>query len=84
MRAAARPSAVRKLLDLAPRKARRLERGVETEVPLADVRVGDLLRVKPGDAIPVDGVVRAGPLGGRRVDGHGRVAAGREGRRATA
>jgi P-type Cu+ transporter len=53
-------SAVRKLLDLAPRKARRLERGVETEVPLAEVRVGDRLRVKPGDAIPVDGVVREG------------------------
>jgi P-type Cu+ transporter len=53
-------SAVRELLDLAPRKARRLERGVETEVPLAEVRVGDLLRVKPGDAIPVDGVVREG------------------------
>jgi Cu+-exporting ATPase len=53
-------SAVRKLLDLAPRKARRLERGVETEVPLSDVRVGDLLRVKPGDAVPVDGVVRGG------------------------
>jgi P-type Cu+ transporter len=53
-------SAVRQLLDLAPRKARRLERGVETEVPLAEVRAGDLLRVKPGDAIPVDGFVREG------------------------
>jgi Cu+-exporting ATPase len=53
-------SAVRKLLDLAPRKARRLDRGVETEVPLAEVRVGDLLRVKPGDAVPVDGRVRNG------------------------
>ncbi|HKD18774.1 MAG TPA: HAD-IC family P-type ATPase, partial [Thermoanaerobaculia bacterium] len=53
-------SAVRKLLDLAPRKARRLVRGVETEVPLAEVRVGDLLRVKPGDAVPVDGRVREG------------------------
>ena len=53
-------SAVRKLLDLAPRKARRLDRGVETEVPLAQVRVGDLLRVKPGDAVPVDGRVREG------------------------
>jgi Cu+-exporting ATPase len=53
-------SAVRKLLDLAPKQARRLEKGVEREVPLADVRVGDRLRVKPGDAIPVDGVVRSG------------------------
>jgi Cu+-exporting ATPase len=53
-------SAVRRLLDLAPRKARRLDRGIETEVPLAEIRVGDLLRVKPGDAVPVDGVVRDG------------------------
>jgi Cu+-exporting ATPase len=53
-------SAVRQLLDLAPRKARRLDRGVETEVPLAEVRVGDVLRVKPGDAVPVDGLVRNG------------------------
>ncbi len=52
--------AVRKLLDLAPKRARRLESGVEREVPLAEVRVGDLLRVKPGDAVPVDGVVRSG------------------------
>jgi Cu+-exporting ATPase len=53
-------AAVRKLLDLAPRRARRLENGVETEVPLAEVRVGDLLRIRPGDAVPVDGVVRSG------------------------
>ncbi len=53
-------SAVRKLLDLAPKKARRVRDGVESEVPLAEVVVGDLLRVKPGDAVPVDGVVRAG------------------------
>jgi Cu+-exporting ATPase len=52
--------AVRKLLDLAPKRARRLENGVERDVPLAEVRVADLLRVKPGDAVPVDGVVRAG------------------------
>jgi len=53
-------AAVRKLLDLAPRQARRLENGVERDVPLAEVRVGDRLRVKPGDAVPVDGVVRSG------------------------
>ncbi len=52
--------AVRQLLDLAPKRARRLEGGAERDVPLSDVRVGDLLRVKPGDAIPVDGLVRAG------------------------
>src|SRR5262249_60034917 len=56
-------SAVRRLLDLAPKTARRLERGEEREVPLAEVRVGDRLRVKPGDAVPVDGAVRAGRSG---------------------
>jgi Cu+-exporting ATPase len=53
-------AAVRKLLDLAPKMARRVREGVEREVPLSEIAVGDLLRVKPGDAIPVDGSVRAG------------------------
>ncbi|HWZ85338.1 MAG TPA: copper-translocating P-type ATPase, partial [Thermoanaerobaculia bacterium] len=53
-------AAVRALLDLAPKQAYRLEKGVERTVSLAGVRVGDLLRVKPGDAIPVDGIVRTG------------------------
>ncbi|HEX4441203.1 MAG TPA: heavy metal translocating P-type ATPase [Thermoanaerobaculia bacterium] len=52
--------AVRRLLDLAPRTARRIEPGGEKDVPLAEVVVGDRLRVKPGDAVPVDGVVRSG------------------------
>ena len=53
-------AAIRKLLDLAPKKARLLRGDVEKEVDLADVAVGDLLRVKPGDAVPVDGRVRNG------------------------
>jgi Cu+-exporting ATPase len=53
-------SAVRKLLDLAPKKARLLRDGVEREVPLSEVVLGDRLLVKPGDAVPVDGVVRSG------------------------
>ena len=53
-------AAIRKLLDLAPKTARRIEGEAETEVPLASVRAGDRLRVKPGDSVPVDGVVRAG------------------------
>lgn len=53
-------AAVRTLLDLAPKQARRLERGSEREVPLSAVAVGDMLRVKPGDAIPVDGKVLSG------------------------
>ncbi len=53
-------AAIRKLLDLAPKTARLLENGTERDVPLADVRVGARLAVKPGDAVPVDGVVRSG------------------------
>jgi len=53
-------SAIRKLLDLAPKRARLLREGAEVDVPLAEVRVGDRLRVKPGDSVPVDGTVRAG------------------------
>src|ERR1700733_7565176 len=50
--------AIRALLDLAPKTARRFEtNGVETEVALDAVRVGDRLRVRPGEKIPVDGTV---------------------------
>lgn len=53
-------SAIRKLLDLAPKTARLIRKGVELEVPLSEVSVGDRLAVKPGDAVPVDGIVRSG------------------------
>ncbi len=53
-------AAIRKLLDLAPKTARLVDGGQERLVPLAEVRAGDRLRVKPGDAVPVDGVVREG------------------------
>ncbi len=53
--------AIRALLDLAPKTARRIgEDGGEAEVPLADVQVGDRLRVRPGESVPVDGVVVEG------------------------
>src|SRR5207249_4043896 len=56
--------AVRALLRLAPQTARRVEAdGAERDVPLAEVRVGDLLRVRPGEKVPVDGVVREGASG---------------------
>lgn len=51
-------SAIRALLDLAAKTARVIrEGGVEEEIPLEDVVVGDRLRVRPGDKVPVDGVV---------------------------
>jgi Cu+-exporting ATPase len=52
--------AIRALLNLAPKTARRVVDGVESEVPLEQVMVGDLLRVRPGEAVPVDGELTDG------------------------
>src|SRR3569623_192116 len=52
--------AIRALLNLAPKTARRLRTDQEVEVPLDQVVVGDLLRVRPGEAVPVDGEVTEG------------------------
>lgn len=62
LRARARTgSAIRALLGLAPKTARRVgPDGSEADVPLETVRVGDLLRVRPGEKVPVDGVVADG------------------------
>jgi Cu+-exporting ATPase len=61
LRARARTSgAIKSLLSLAPKTARRLSGGVEEDVPLDRVRVADLLRVRPGERMPVDGVVLEG------------------------
>jgi P-type Cu+ transporter len=51
---------VRMLLSLAPATARRIRDGKDSDVPLGDVRPGDRLRVRPGEKIPVDGVVLEG------------------------
>jgi Cu+-exporting ATPase len=62
LRARSRTSAaIKALLGLAPKTARRIRDSVEEDVPLPHVVVGDLLRVRPGEKVPVDGVV---------VDGH--------------
>ena len=52
--------AVEALLELAPPTARRVRDGQEQEVPLETIAVGDILAVRPGDTIPVDGVVIEG------------------------
>ena len=52
--------ALRALLELGAREACLVERGGERMVPVESVRVGDLLRVRPGEKVPVDGVVVAG------------------------
>ncbi len=53
-------SAIRDLLDLAPKHARRLVDGHEEEVPAEELRVGDVFTVRPGEALPTDGVIRDG------------------------
>ncbi len=54
-------SAIRALLNLAPKTARRIhDDGQDEEVPLDQVHVGDRLRVRPGESIPVDGIVIEG------------------------
>jgi Cu+-exporting ATPase len=62
LRARSRTSqAIKMLLGLAPKSARRLrEDGTEEELPLDQVRRGDLLRIHPGEKVPVDGVVIEG------------------------
>jgi P-type Cu+ transporter len=58
---AATGRAIRSLLDLAPKTARRLSAGSEEkDVPLESVAVGDRLRVRPGERVPVDGIVVEG------------------------
>jgi Cu+-exporting ATPase len=53
-------SAIRQLLGLAPAVAHLVRDGVDVDAPLADVRVGDRCRVRPGEKVPVDGVVESG------------------------
>lgn len=53
--------AIRALMGLSPKTARRLDSdGQERDVPVAEIAVGDTLRVRPGEKVPVDGVVIAG------------------------
>lgn len=52
--------AIKHLATLGARSARVLYDGVEVDVPLSQVRVGDVLRVRPGEKVPVDGVVLEG------------------------
>ena len=53
-------SALKSLMKLAPQTAVLLRDGVETEVPVAEVKTGDVFVVRPGESIPVDGVVLSG------------------------
>ena len=53
-------SAIKKLLNLAPNEATKIIHGKEVTVSIEEVKKGDLLRVKPGEKIPVDGVITEG------------------------
>jgi P-type Cu+ transporter len=52
--------AIRHLMNLQPSTARVIRDGSEREIPLSDVRAGDLLIVRPGERVPVDGLVLEG------------------------
>ncbi|MBQ9942223.1 MAG: heavy metal translocating P-type ATPase [Christensenellaceae bacterium] len=52
--------AISKLMDLAPKTAIVLRGGVETEIPVEDVQLGDTVIVRPGASVPVDGVILEG------------------------
>jgi Cu+-exporting ATPase len=49
--------AIKKLMGLQPKTARILRNGVESDIPIAEVQVGDVVIVRPGEKIPVDGLV---------------------------
>jgi P-type Cu+ transporter len=53
-------AALKALLSLAPKTARRIVGHAEQDVPLAEVQAGDILRIRPGEKVPVDGVVLSG------------------------
>ncbi len=52
--------ALRSLMKLAPKTAMLVREGTETEVPVEELTIGDIFAVRPGDSIPVDGVVIEG------------------------
>jgi len=52
--------AIKKLIGLQPKTARVIRHGAETDIPVAEVVPGDLIVVRPGEKVPVDGVVRGG------------------------
>src|SRR5574337_891622 len=52
--------AIKRLMGLQARSARIIRDGEERDIPVEDVRIGDLVVVRPGEKVPVDGVVREG------------------------
>ena len=52
--------AIKKLIGLQAKTARVLRNGMETDIPIEEVKIGDIIRVRPGEKIPVDGIVLEG------------------------
>ncbi|MGM0664346.1 MAG: heavy metal translocating P-type ATPase [Thermodesulfobacteriota bacterium] len=52
--------AIRKLMGLRPKTATLVREGIETEIPIEQIRVGDVIVVRPGESVPVDGLVEEG------------------------
>ncbi len=52
--------AIRQLIGLQPKQARVIRDGRELDIPIEEVRVGDLVIIRPGEKVPVDGIVRLG------------------------
>ena len=52
--------AIKALLGLSPKTARIIRNGSEEEIPIEDIKIGDLIKVKPGEKVPVDGVIVEG------------------------
>jgi len=53
-------TAIKKLIGLQPKTALIIKEGKEKEIPVEDVEVGDIILVKPGERVPVDGIIRSG------------------------
>ena len=53
-------NALKGLMKLAPKTAVLIENGIETVVPVEEVKIGDIFSVKPGESVPVDGIVVEG------------------------
>ena len=70
-------AAIKALIGLQPKTARVVRGGAETDVPVAQVLVGDLVVVRPGEKVPVDGDARGGLLAGGREHAHRRAHPGR-------
>ena len=64
------------MMDLQPPVARVVRDGVEVETPVRRCVPGDMVVVRPGERIPVDGAVLRRRIGGGRIDADGREHAG--------